>query len=76
MMSGLRHHDLAVETAGTQQRRVQHVRTVGGGDQDHPLIGFKAVHLDQQLVQRLLALVIAAAKACATVNGRRRRSRR
>jgi hypothetical protein len=63
----VRHHDLAVETARTQQRRVQHVRTVGGRNQDDALIGFEAVHLHQQLVERLFALVIAAAKACATV---------
>ena len=65
--SGLRHDDLAVETAGTQQRRVEHVGTVGGRDQDHALIGLEAVHLDQQLVERLLALVIAAAEAGAAM---------
>src|SRR3546814_1149622 len=31
---GTRHHDLAVETARPQQRGVQHVRPVGGGDDD------------------------------------------
>ena len=57
---GVRHHDLAVEAAGTQQRRIEHVGTVGRGNQDDAFIGFKAIHLDQQLVQRLLAFVIAA----------------
>ncbi|MGY3407131.1 hypothetical protein ACVWZV_003244 [Bradyrhizobium sp. GM5.1] len=61
------HHDLTVEAAGTQQRGIEHVGTVGRGDQDHALVGLEAVHLDQQLVQRLLALVIAAAEAGATV---------
>jgi hypothetical protein len=65
--SGIRHHDLAVEAAGTQQRRIEHVGTVGGGDQDDAFVGFEAVHLDQQLVQRLLALVIAAAEAGAAM---------
>ena len=64
---GIGHHDMAVETAGTQQRRVQHVGTVGGGDQDHAFIGFEAVHLDQQLVEGLFALVIAAAQAGAAM---------
>src|ERR1700742_323499 len=50
-------------TAGAQQRRIQHVGPVGGGDQDHAFIGFKAVHLDQQLVEGLFAFVIAAAQA-------------
>ena len=67
MMSGTRHHDLTVEAAGTQQRRVEHVGTVGRGDQDDAFIGLEAVHLDQQLVQRLLALVIAAAEAGAAM---------
>ena len=66
-MSGQRHHHLAVEAAGTQQRRVQHVGAVGGGDQDDALAGFEAVHLDQQLVQRLFALVIATTQAGATL---------
>src|SRR5690606_4074085 len=61
---GQRNHHLAVEAARTQQRRIEHVGTVGGGDNQHALPGFKAVHLDQQLVQGLLALVVAAAQAC------------
>jgi hypothetical protein len=55
--------DLAVKTAGTQQRRVEHVRTVRRRHDDDAFVGFEAVHLDEQLVQRLLALVIAAAEA-------------
>ncbi len=31
---GQRHHHLAVEAAGAQQRRIEHVGTVGGGDHD------------------------------------------
>ena len=59
---GVRHHHLAVEAPGPQQRRIEHVGPVGRGDQDHALIGLEPVHLDQQLVQRLLALVVAAAE--------------
>ena len=62
----VRHMDLAVKTARTQQCRVQHVFAVGGGDDDHTVIRLKPVHLNQKLVQRLLALVIAAAHANAT----------
>uniref|UniRef100_A0A0S6YYV3 Uncharacterized protein n=1 Tax=Mizugakiibacter sediminis TaxID=1475481 RepID=A0A0S6YYV3_9GAMM len=40
-------HHLAVETARAQQRRVEHVRTVGGGDHDDALAALEAVHLDQ-----------------------------
>ena len=55
--------NLAVKTAGTQQRRIQNVGAVGGGDQDDRLALLKTVHLDQQLVERLLALVVTAAQA-------------
>ena len=54
---------LAVKTAGTQQRRIQNVGAVGGGNQDDRLALLKTVHLDQQLVERLLALVVAATQA-------------
>ena len=45
---GTRHHHLAVETAGPEQRGIEHVGTVGRGDEDDALIGLEAVHLDQQ----------------------------
>ena len=57
------HHHLAVEAAGTQQRRVQHVGTVGGRQQDDALVGLEAVHLHQERVQGLLPLVVTAAQA-------------
>ncbi len=59
--------DLAVEAARTQQRRVEDVGPVGGRDQDHAALDVEAVHLDQQLVEGLLALVVAAAHAGAAV---------
>ncbi len=59
--------DLAVEAAGPEQRRVEDVRAVGGGDQDDVVLHLEAVHLDEQLVQRLLSLVVAAAHAGASV---------
>ena len=55
-------HHLAVEPARPQERRVEHVRPVGGGDDDDAVVGLETVHLDEQLVQRLLALVVAAAE--------------
>ena len=59
--------DLAVEAARAQQRGVEHVGTVGRGDQDDPAAHVEAVHLDEQLVEGLLALVVAAAHAGAAV---------
>ena len=64
---GPRHDDAAVEAPGAQQRRVEHVGPVGGGDEDDALVGLEAVHLDEQLVQGLLALVVSAAQAGAAM---------
>ena len=60
---GGRHAHLPVESARTQQGGVEHVGTVGGGDDDEVGVVVEAVHLDEQLVQRLLALVVATAHA-------------
>jgi glucuronate isomerase len=50
--------DPAVEAAGAQQRRIEHIRAIGRRQNDHRLARVEAVHLDQQLVERLLALVV------------------
>src|SRR4051812_43327522 len=57
------HDDLPVETTRTQQRRIEDVRAVRGGDENYAVIGLEAVHLDEQLVERLLTLIVAAAEA-------------
>ena len=64
---GQGHHHLAVEAAGAEQRRIEHVGAVGGGDDDNAGRALEAVHLDQELVQGLLAFVVAAAQACAAL---------
>src|ERR687893_786452 len=60
-------HDLAVEAAWAKQRGVEDVRAVGGRDEDDVVLHLEAVHLHQELVQRLLTLVVAAAEAGAAV---------
>ena len=55
--------DLAVEAPGPQQRRVEHIGAVGGGDHDDIGVVVEAVHLRKQLVERLLALVVSTAQA-------------
>ncbi|MNJ26220.1 hypothetical protein D3C77_206900 [compost metagenome] len=60
-------HDLTVETTWTQQSRVKYVRTVGRGDNNDAIVHFKTIHLDQQLVEGLLALVMTTAHARATM---------
>ncbi len=59
--------DLAVEAARAQQRRVEDVGPVGGGDEDDAAAHVEAVHLDEELVEGLLALVVTAAHAGAAV---------
>ena len=64
---GRRYRDLPVEATRPQQRRVEDVRAVRGGDHDDAALDVEAVHLDQHLVERLLALVVPAAQAGAAV---------
>ena len=59
--------DLAVEAARAQERRVEDVGAVGGGDDDHVRVRVEAVHLDEDLVEGLLALVVRAAEAGAAL---------
>ena len=59
--------DLPVEAAGPKQGRVEDVRSVGRGEDDDARLVVEAVHLDEQLVERLLALVVAAAEARAAL---------
>ena len=59
--------DLAVEAARAQQRRVEDVGAVGRGDHDDVRVRVEPVHLDEDLVQRLLALVVRAAEAGAAL---------
>ena len=65
------HDHATVEPPGPQQRRVQDVHPVGGGQQHDALGGVEAVELHQELVQGLLALVVGTAqpRAAAAADG-------
>ena len=56
-------HDLAVEPSGTQERRIEDVRAVRRRQHDHAARGVEAVHLHQELVERLLTFVVPTADA-------------
>ena len=56
------HRDVAIEAPGAQQRGVQHVHAVGAREHGDAVARLEAVHLDEDLVQRLLALVVGARK--------------
>ncbi len=64
---GTRHDHATVKTAGPEQRRIQHIRPVGRRHDDHALVRFETIHLDEQLVQCLFTLVVAAAKSRAAM---------
>ena len=52
-------HDAAVEAPWSQQRLIEHIGTIRGGQHDDPFAGIEAAHLGQDLVQGLFALVMA-----------------
>ncbi len=55
-----RYENLTIKSAGAGQGRVQHVHAVGGGTDDHLVVGVEAVHLDEDCVEGLLAFVVTA----------------
>ena len=63
--------NLTVKTARTQQGRIQNIRTVRRSNQDDVGVRIETIHLNQQLVQRLLTLVVTATDAGATLAAHR-----
>ncbi|MNF57794.1 hypothetical protein D3C84_393340 [compost metagenome] len=59
--------NLTVETARTQQRWVEDVWAVGRSDNNDAIVHFEAVHLNQQLVEGLLTLIVTTTHAGATM---------
>ena len=52
--------DVAVEPTRTKQRTVEHLGSVGGRQHDHTFAPREPVHLGQDLIEGLFALVVAA----------------
>ena len=70
VLVGRGHRDPAVEAAGPQQRGVEHLGPVGRAEHDHGLVGLEAVHLREDLVERLLTLVVPPPKFAPAVRDR------
>ncbi len=54
------YHHRPIEASRTQQCRIESLRPIGRGHQDHATVGVKAIHLDEELVERLFAFVVPA----------------
>ena len=50
--------DLTVETSGPEQCLIQHIGPVGGSKDNDPAVTAEAIHLGEQLVQRIFPFVI------------------
>ena len=57
----------AVKTTRTKQRRIENVGTVCSRNKDNGIVFFKTIHLNKQLVEGLLALIMTAANTRATL---------
>ena len=58
---------MAIEAARTEQGGVEDVGAIGGTDDDHAGLAVETVHLDEQGIERLLALIVAATDAGAAL---------
>ena len=54
------HVDLSVKSSGAEEGVVEDFHAVGGGEHNHARVGAEAVHFGEQLVERVLALVVAS----------------
>ena len=61
------HGHAAVKATGAEKRRIEDVGAVCRRNEDDGRVVLEAVHLDQQLIQGLLALVVPAAQARAAL---------
>ncbi len=59
--------DLTIETTRTHQRGVEHIWAVCGGENDDAAVALEAIHLREELVQGLLALVVTTTDTGATL---------
>ena len=64
---GQLHRHAAVEAARARERGVEGFGAVRGGENDDAVVALKAVHFGEQLVQGLLAFVVAAVLAAAAL---------
>ncbi len=64
---GVIDRDFAVESARTKESGVKDIGTVCRCHNDNAVIRAEAVHLNEELVKRLLSFIVTAAETCASV---------
>ena len=57
--------NLAIETPGAQQRRIENLRSVGRSKQDQPNARIEPVEFQQELVEGLFLLIVSAQRKSA-----------
>ena len=60
--------NLTVEATGAHKRLVEYIGAVGSSEQDDATVGAEAVHLGEELVEGILALVVGAEVGIATTS--------
>src|SRR4051812_10722591 len=58
-------NNFPVETSGTHERGVEHIRPVGRCHDDDFVIRLEAVHLDKYLIERLFPFIVSASESSA-----------
>src|SRR5438105_6053732 len=59
--------DLAIKTARAEQSRIENIGAVSGSDDNDSFLGIESVHLDEQGIEGLFALIVAASDAMASM---------
>src|SRR5438045_8792976 len=59
--------DLAIKTARAEQGRIENIGPVSGSDDNDSFLGIESVHLDEQGIEGLFALIVAASDAMASM---------
>ena len=58
---------MSIKSAGAKQRRIKNVRSVGRRNDDYGVAALEAIHLTENLIESLLAFVMASAKSRAAL---------
>ena len=59
--------DLTVEAARAKKRGIEHIRTVGRGDDDDAFLSVEAIHLNEQGIESLFTLIVTSTHAMTAV---------